>query len=458
MCVGGLSLGLRVLIGALAVLHLATVAVAQVVIVEPPVTVRLGMKSAGLDRTVLGDLVLYDDRGLTLEVAGRRHKFRWNQLTPHSAFTARYRLIDRRSARDWLELGQFARAIGAESEADKALAWARRLDPELTEETRRIQREAFPDGRASMREPQHERTGDSDGGAGDVRYSELVTDASPGTPLFEHVTPQRASAALAEADAAAERSLAAFGVTMRRLETPHFVIYTDSQSSDDGVLIASFEDAHRILAREFGVPPDDNVFVGKLPVYVFVNHDTFLRYAREIDRHTTFADAVEGYYTGHLDGTGKIVLSTPSSLAEGGGDVQAAGRKWKRNLAHELAHAFLAHYRGNGFLPRWLNEGLAEMIAEKVYPRPGALATARRIAHSRQSIAAIFDEHAPLGAETYPVMMTIVEALHKEDPAQFAGYIDRIKRGAHAEAVLIDMYGVDYDGLEAAWRQMMKRK
>src|SRR5690606_8426968 len=124
---------------------------------------------------------------------------------------------------------------------------------------------------------------------------------------------------------------------------------------------------------------------------------------------------------------------------------------------HEFVHAFVARYRGNGFVPRWLNEGLAELIAEKVHSRPLAVERARRMARSGQSIAEIFnDRHLP-GPEMYPVMMTLVQALHEEDPDRFVELLHRIKAGEPPERALRELFGVDYLGLEAAWRRLMTR-
>ena len=98
------------------------------------------------------------------------------------------------------------------------------------------------------------------------------------------------------------------------------------------------------------------------------------------------------------------------------------------------------------------------MIAEKVYPRYGALNTARMAARNGKSIAEIFDERTLPGPDMYPVMMTLVQALHDEDPKRFMHYVDRIKAGEDPEEALEELYEVDYRGLEAAWRRHMTEK
>lgn len=419
--------------------------------VEPAVTVRVIQVADRPGRGVIGDLVEYDSEGLTLEVAGQRREFLWIELTPHSSFTARYRLINQAVAQDWLELGEFAWEIGAEDEAEKALRWALRIDPTLEAEAQRIRAEA--PGR--LRGPFQPR--DPEGLAEkEDEPRELLSDSTAELARYQPVSPEQAADAVARADAAAEKSLQKLGVNARRLESTHFVIYTDWDPVDDQFLTSALEEAYNLVAGEFGIPIDANIFVGRLPVYMFEEHATFMRYARELDGHREFQSTVAGYYTGRSDGMGKLVMSKPRQTEQYG--LEAARQIWRRNLTHEFSHAFFARYRSNAFVPRWLNEGLAEVIAEKVYPRQGALSTARRIARANASIAAIFDDKVLAGPEMYPVMMTLVQALHEEDPERFMEYIDRIKAGENPQKALRELYEVDYRGLEAAWRRMMMRK
>jgi hypothetical protein len=439
------------LVGASAFADVATTQPAGRVEVEPAVTIRVTQVAGGPRGGTVGDLVEYDDEGLTIVVGEQRRNFRWIELTPHSAFTARYRLIDQNEADDWLQLAEFAWMIGAEPEAEKSLRWALRLDPTLAADVERIRSRPPGELRGPFQE-QQEDEGSVFAGEG----RELLADSQGRSSLVEPVTPEQAARAVAAADEAAGRELRKLGMKPRRLETDHFIIYTDWDLADDELLSSALEDAYRLVAGEFGIPLFEDVFVGKLPVYMFNEHELFMRYAREIDGHRQFSNTVAGYYTGRSDGMGKMVMSKPRQLELYG--PQVATQIWRRNLTHEFSHAFFARYRSNAFVPRWLNEGLAEVIAERVHPRPGAINTARRAASSSQSISRIFDDRVTAGPEMYPVMMTLVKALHDEDPQRFVQFIDRIKAGENAENVLRDLYDVDYRGLEAAWRRLMLQK
>jgi hypothetical protein len=422
------------------------------VVVDPPVTIRITQETDRPGMGLVGELVEYDDRGLILQVRGDRRRFQWVELTPHSAFTARYRLIDQTSGQDWLELGEFAHAVGAPAEAEKALKWALRLSPELADEIERVRATAPGRLRGPFQSPDEK---EEDPEAEEERRQELLTDSAE-LARFQPVSDEQADRAMADADSAAERAMEELGVNARRIETAHFVVYTDWHPDDDAFLISALEDAYRLVAEEFGIPASENIFVGKLPVYMFDEHGTFMRYARQLDGHSEFRESVAGYFTSHSNGNGKLVMSKPRNVELYG--AEAARGVWQRNLTHEFSHAFFARYRSNTFVPRWLNEGLAEVIAEKVYPRPGALSTARRIARDNKSISQIFDDRSLAGPEMYPVMMTLVQALYDEDSAKFVDYINRIKAGENAQKALRELYDVDYRGLEAAWRRMMMQK
>ena len=430
----------------------------QPVMVDPPMTVRIHLVGPR-GGSVIGEMVEYDGDGLSLMVKQERRDYRWIEITPHSAFTARYRLIDQKDPHDWLSLGEFAWAVGAGDEAEKALHWALRLDPSLEPEAQRIRAEAPGRLRGPFEKDEAESGEDTStdteatGAASEGPFGGPAEGAVDAVAYFEPVSPEQAAEAMEQADEAARRSLKKLGIVTRRLETEHFVVFTDWEPVDDEFLTTSLEQAYRLVAEEFGIPAGMNIFVGKLPVYMFDEHADFMRYAHEIDGQKRFSRTVAGYFTARSNGMGKMVMSKPKQTEQYG--LEVARNIWRRNLTHEFSHAFFARYRSNAFVPKWLNEGLAEVIAEKVYPRYGALNTARMAARNGKSIAEIFNDRTLAGADMYPVMMTLVQALHDEDPRKFMQYVDRIKAGEDPEKLLEEMYEVDYRGLEAAWRRHM---
>ena len=454
-------------LSAVALIALLAAGAAWAVDVSPPTSVRLTVTTGPKPEAVTGELVAYDDDSLTLVVDGQRQDFAYADLTPNSAFIARYRVVDEKDARSWLELGRFGRAVGAGRQSEQALLKAVSLDASLSAEAEAIR----SDPAGTLRPPPPEMPDDPPA----TQPAEAVEGpAGMGLPAPRNVPPVgpratgnsvnkyppvdagQARLAVEEARREALGVIQRFGVSLRTFETPHFVVFTDWAPVDDRFLADSLEFAYTLLCREFDVPYQENVFVGKLPVYMFHSHDDFLAYARLVDGNEDFRETVAGYYRGRSDGMGKLVMSKPSRTDDVG--LEVARKMWSRTLTHEFAHAFIARYRSNAFIPRWLNEGLAEVVAEQIYPRPRAMETALQRAREGPSIAPLFDDAQMPPADLYPVAMTLVQALHREDPRRFGLLIDHIKNGEDAEQALMAIYGVNYAGLEQAWREMMLRR
>ena len=137
------------------------------------------------------------------------------------------------------------------------------------------------------------------------------------------------------------------------------------------------------------------------------------------------------------------------------GQIEAELR-WRRTLTHELTHAVMAGFKGDAPLPYWLEEGLAEMLAERVWPRPNAIGRAK--ARGEAGLGLLLDPDYRLVASDYPVAMSLVMGLHREDPARFGQFIQRLKRGEDQEQLLHELYGVDFAGLDRAWRNWITRQ
>ena len=407
--------------------------------VEPPVTVSV----FGDQGRVLGDLTTIREDGLTLDVNGTPTDFAWADLTPGSAFVAVLRAGEPDTAAGWIELVELGRDLGSADQAAHAGRRALQLDPSL----RPLVDVALARPLGTLRELPTIETPEPEPAA----KVELPASADAGDlpPKFPPVSEEEALQAEQRARDEASRAVEQFGGHLRLVETEHFLIFTDWEPVDDAFLIEQLEGAYALLSREFHVGAEDTVFVGRLPVYMFSSASMMQRYAREFDQYDA-GNNVAGYHASRPGGLNKLVMSKPRSTALMG--LPAARRQWARTLTHEFVHAFLARYRGGRHLPRWLDEGLAEMLAESVMPAPGYADLVRQVARSGQSITSVFDDRVMPPAEMYPVMLSMTSALYRENPASFVAMVDRIKAGADAEEALREHFGVGYGGLEQAWR------
>ena len=277
-----------------------------------------------------------------------------------------------------------------------------------------------------------------------------------GQTIHKFTTPPTA----AEDAASIERSRklkgkveASLKITLAEVESDHFLIFTDWDPKEYAFLKEQCEGAYRVCAHQFARKPEDNVFVGKLPIFMFAKQSDFMRFARATDK-ASLPPTVLGYFISDNE-LGHMAMWKPS-IGDGGIgagiNLADAERKWGRTLVHEFTHAFIHRYQSDASIPRWLNEGVAEVVAESVLPTNNYHAYARQAAIQDAPIQQLFDDsNMPSGAY-YPVMMTMAELLAKQDGKAFIQMFKDIKDGVEPESVLRNDYHIDYGKLESIWR------
>lgn len=270
---------------------------------------------------------------------------------------------------------------------------------------------------------------------------------------YPSVTEAQAKAAVDRARERARLAESALNVSLVEVQTDHFLIFTDWPAGDHAFLRRNLEAANTAVSRQFGVAPRENVFVGRLPVYMFAGKEDFLKFAMQIDE-AGIPESALGYYTASSDGLGHMAMWQPDVAAEGG-NLKAAQVKWARTLTHEFTHAFVHRYRGTRAIPRWLNEGIAEVIAHAQFPpEAGNRRTLTRLfAAEGRDLSNLFDDEVMPGGEYYPVLQSMTQMLIARDRRRFVAMIDAIKGGAPAEEALRANFGLDYAALVTDWRR-----
>ncbi len=286
-----------------------------------------------------------------------------------------------------------------------------------------------------------------------VAAGPAVATSQPATvDNYQKSTPEQDAAAIKSYKADAAEAAKALHWTYDSFETDHFLVFTDWDPREKSFLQTNLEAAYRAVSHQFDIPVKENVFVGKLPVYMFAKQSDFQRFLYQTVELQA-GPTLLGIYAGKSDGSGFLTLFKPA--VEGGSGTGPAERRWARTLTHEFTHAFIARYRTNRRIPRWLNEGTAEVIADGLFPSPDTRRWAALMAGGDRPISNIFDDDYMPPGEYYPVMQTMVQALVTEDRRKFLKMFDAIKAGTPGEKALKAAYGVDYAGLEQAWRKYM---
>lgn len=384
---------------------------------------------------IVGNLLAHDEVGIEIQTGDARRSFAWDQLTPTSAYTLKSRLINRTSAIAWLELGRWGWNHRLKKQATIALNKARQLDRGLASEVDAILR-SEP---GAMVEPTEEA---EDKVATEVNKPEKIT-------RYQAATPEELEEAKERAEALKESAEKLASVELTTLETDHFIIYTDWEKAEFEWMKQQCEMAYRVVARQFRMSASDNVFIGKLPIIMFDHRADFESFASQHDDLPIGLAA--GYYSGREDGSGHMVMWRPNRRLTGEVGRKDAENTWARILVHEFTHAYVARYKSNAFIPRWLNEGIADYIAQGVLPEGAYFAPAREAALYDHDVSDIFNDNFMPGWGYYPVMMSMVKMLAEGKPKAFMSMFDDIKNGMDGEEALKKHFKINYDELQKHW-------
>jgi hypothetical protein len=139
--------------------------------------------------------------------------------------------------------------------------------------------------------------------------------------------------------------------------------------------------------------------------------------------------------------------------------VSADQLEWgKSTEAHELTHVLVGHLTFSclGFIPTWLNEGLA-MYGEGG-PQPAEVAQFDQAKAADQlpalrSLSGNFSEESDRANLSYTVSYSVVNFLIQTyGRDKMTALLIALRDGATADGALQAVYGFDTDGLEDAWR------
>ncbi len=274
---------------------------------------------------------------------------------------------------------------------------------------------------------------------------------------FTAATPEEAAAAMKRVRDKEAKISEKLKLTLVSFETDHFIVFTDWDTREHAFLKKNLEQAYKVVSRQFEMSVKENVFVGKLPVYMFSKYGDFSRFASTVDGFTT-NPSVAGYFRGLPKGEGHMAMWKPNESMTGSRDIKDAERLWGYVLVHEFTHAFLSRYRSNEVIPRWLNEGIAEVVAAGVFPFPERYRIAKMMAHQAPDLMPLFDDEVMPPGIYYPVMQTMVELLVKTDRKKFLAMIDDIKDGVDPEDALRKHFKTNYAGFSEGWRTWAKNQ
>ncbi|MCH7591861.1 MAG: hypothetical protein IH989_03640 [Planctomycetes bacterium] len=404
-----------------------------------------------------GPVVDSTDHGLVVVHDLTPYVFAWEELEPDSAYETKGALLalarggkDRMTGEDYFRLGLFAYRHGLGDRAGNCFSRATRLDATYRSRVNSAvaEWELHEDGVVGL---------DAATKAGPaLAENEPAIDPprdGPATSLAPGPLVGRRGEVRQAYDTFGAKVKEVMGKDVTLVETDHFLIWTDWRRGRDRLGLWC-EAMYAALCEQFGLSPADDIFLAKCPIYCWRSKARFQRFARHFDG---------------FEGSGAVGYTR--SIAENGhvhvvllrqGNSPADLDRFACTLVHEGTHAFLHRLHSSALIPHWVNEGYADLVAERVLgdrcpAGENAALLARQIVRFDWPLGDLLSRTGPIKVHQYPIAHSVVSFLERKNRGRFAGFIRALKEGQSIEAALDAHYGIPtVDRLETQWRRSIR--
>jgi len=227
------------------------------------------------------------------------------------------------------------------------------------------------------------------------------------------------------------------------LSTEHFDIrYPPDETRGAQVFAAYAEKAQRHVAAEFGVP-----LTGKVIVFLAPDRETFTRLQPR--------NHVPEWAIGTaLSSRNTIVMFSPRGANQESVRADAA-----QVFAHELAHIELDRLADGRYLPRWFQEGVAQLVARE-WRTGDTFRLSMAVLADRLIPLANLGAHWPKSASraklAYVESLSVV--IYLRTNLFLKPLLERIAAGESFHDALIEVTGRDLFALEADWHDFLHRR
>lgn len=422
---------------------------------QPTETIRVELKLQ-TGGAIAGAVVDHTDHGLVVVNKSTPYVFAWSELKPGSALGTKRALIvfergsDELIASDYFDLGRFALMVDRSDVAALNFRRAQELDASLKPQVK-ASFEAYRTHKKNRKLTQQRlsvaASADQHGEAStqretgpDSSHPEMGTRrVDTAVPVTTDLLAGRSDDVLAAYKKFGDKVTEVLGRSIVLVESEHFLIWTDWSKRYQGRLVLWAEAMYTALCSQFGLDPSGNIFLTKCPVFCFRSPQRFKKFAKYFDGYEAM-DAIG--YTRSIEANGHVhvaLLRRGSSLAD--------FDRFAYTLVHEGAHAFMHRLHSTKLIPHWVNEGVAEMTAERVLgdrcpAGENAQLLARQYARFGWPVVDFLRDHRPIEVHEYPLACSLIMHMETAGADRLTGFIRALK-GGHSVS---DALSRQYDG------------
>ena len=228
------------------------------------------------------------------------------------------------------------------------------------------------------------------------------------------------------------------GTNLTLVETKYYLFYTDMGPQTVGIYIAYLDAMYDELCKAFAIPAGKNIWCGKCVVVAFAREDSFHTFENVVYQNS--GAGAQGIC--HSSRDGRVVIACWKGRQEA---------FFANVLVHETAHGFLHRWKSTVHVPSWVNEGIADWVANAVVkdqevPRRQKSAV-QRVRQTGSLGGTFFDETRSIESWQYGVASSMVEMLLRKDATKYRTLLTGIKEGLTSEESLKQAYGLSREQL-----------
>jgi hypothetical protein len=397
-------------------------------------SVRVGTTRS--DKTkVAGRVASFDEMGFQLvDDKDKSQTVGWSELPARNASDVFEKLLAKGTGEQWATAGHVLYHLpDGKPLGEKAFAKALRLEPTLKDQVEKAK--STPPAAAA-----------------DDAKEMLVDPAEASGPdavlkkLWGVQKPEEQAASVKELKDWAEKTAGWKNGSLRLLETEYFLFYSDLQPAEAQRWRGLLDRMYARLAELFGVEKGRNLWRGKALVFVFSKPGDYQRFQRE--SHKTDPAGSAGMCHTYSNGYVHIAFYR-----------QPQEMLFAHVLVHESVHGFIHRYRSHVTVPSWANEGLAEVIAAELVPRPPEArqryTRAQESLRQRKGVGGDFFNARNIAAWQYPVAENLCSFMIQQNKRGYVEFINAVKDGMGVEEAMEQKFGAPQSRLVPAFLNAM---
>lgn len=429
------------------------------------IDVSLSLRSGG---AISGLVVTHNDHGLVIARDNKPYVFAWNELENQSAYHTMqsimvlHRGVQKQwAAQDYFELGEFSLSIHRPDLADRAFNSATKKDRKYKTSTREAMDVYYRQVNVNKKSDGFEKASqkvpsETIGEVKAITTSKIDTttdQAARYTPV-NLPNPEIRERVIEAYYKFGEKVQEVMGKGVVLIETDHFLIWTDWEYRHRKKLSRWCEAMYDAMIQQFQLDPKQEVFLAKCPMYCWKTKARFKKFAR-------YFDGYEGSnalgYTRSIEKNGHVHVVLMRA-----GKTHYDFDRFASTLVHEGTHAFIHRLYSNRLIPHWVNEGLADMVAERVLKDrcnngENAALLANPYVQYDWPIMDMIESVNEISVEQYPLAHSLIAWLEGLNHAHFSGFIRSLKKGDTLPAALSDNFdGLTLEQLDSRWRSVIR--